>query len=136
MSLASITARGRVAAGIRMDSVAQFFVESGRGTLNPTTGIETPTYTTVALDVPIRFSASADSVAGSTTSPAMSLGSSLTREVSVPVDTVDIPVGAFFELTTVGALTDPTLDGLRFRVVDPGQTSQATARRMTVEVDL
>lgn len=135
MSLASITARGRVAAGIRMDSVARIFYADTRGTINPTTRKQATTYTDRIASVPCRFSAAADSVAGSETSPASALGSRLTREVSIPVDSADVRVGDFLELTTVGPLTDPSLAGIRWRIVDAGQTSQATARRMMVEAD-
>lgn len=135
MSLASITARGRVSAEARMDSVARIFYEDARGSLNPTTRKQATTYADRIASVPCRFSASADSVAGSETSPASSLGSRLTREVSIPVGSSDVHVGDFLELTTVGPLTDPSLAGIRWRVVDAGPTSQATARRMMVEAD-
>lgn len=136
MSVGSILGRGRGAATARMDSVARFFTVTGRSAINPTTGKQDEIQTDRVTGVPCRFSASADAVEGSETSPGESLGSRLTRELSIPWNTTEIKVGDFLELTTVGPFTDPSLDGVRFRVVDPGQTSQATARRLMVEVDL
>lgn len=133
MSLTSIVARGRVRTEARMDSVARIFYEGPRGAIAD--GIQAPTEVDRIAAVPCRFEASAGSSNGTETSPAEALGSRLVREVSIPVGSATVEVGDFMELTTVGSLTDPSLAGLKWRVIDAGQTSQATARRMTVEVD-
>lgn len=133
MSLVGIVAQSRARTQTRMDSVARIFYEGPRGTI--TNGIQAPTEVDRIASVPCRFSAAADSVEGNETSPAESLGSRLTREVSIPVASAPVEIGDFLELTTVGPLTDPSLADIRWRIIDAGQSSQATARRMTVEAD-
>lgn len=118
-----------------MDSTCRIFYDGPRGTLNATTGVESPTEVDRIASTPCRFHANPGTSNASETAPASSLGSRLTREVSIGVGSATVKVGDFLELLTVGPLTDASLAGIRWRIIDPGQTAQATARRMLVEVD-
>lgn len=116
-----------------MDSTCRIFYETERGAI--VNGIEEPVYTDRATNVPCRVSAQIQGAANETT-PADALGTRMLREVSIPVDSPAVMVGDFLQLTTVGPFTDAALADVRFRVIDAGMASQATARRMKVEVDL
>jgi hypothetical protein len=129
-------ADGRALAEARMDSVCRIFYESGgRGPQDPDTKVRPPLLADRISSTPCRVGAGRDTTAHQTT-PGDALGAKVAREVSIPADSPVVKVGDFLQLTTTGPLTDPTLAGIRFRVVDAGQVSQSTARRLKVEVDL
>lgn len=57
---------------------------------------------------------------------------SITRELHIPVDSDEVPVGAIAVCTAVHATSDPTLLGARLRLAGPAPGSQTTARRLEV----
>lgn len=133
--VAQIASDGRALALARMDSTARIFYATGRGPVNLTTGIQEATYADRIASTPCRFGSQGSSKAGDTT-PGQAIGSRVSREVSIPWDSERVYVGDFVELLEVGPLTDESLAGIRWRVVDAGQLSQVTARRLQVEADL
>jgi hypothetical protein len=133
-SVARTVRDGRELAESRMDSTCRIFYVSGPGTLNTTTNVQTPAYTNRATGVPCRVHPPTSGTADAGT-PGAALSVRDERVWSIPVSATAPRAGDYVELTTAGALTDAALLGKTFRIVDIGDASQATARRMRVQVE-
>jgi hypothetical protein len=56
----------------------------------------------------------------------------VTRELHIPYDSAEVPVGAVAVCTAVHSTSDPTLLGAVLRLEGPAPGSQTTARRLQV----
>ena len=57
---------------------------------------------------------------------------STNRELHIPVDSPEVPVGAYAVPLSIHPTSDPTLAGSRLRVAGPSPGSQTTARRLEI----
>lgn len=126
-----IAADGRALAEARMDSVCRIRYRTGQSAM--VDGVEQFVYADRATNVPCRVHPT--DASGQDTTPAAMAGVRVLRTISIPWDSVEVRPGDLVELTMVGALTDASLAGKTFRVVDPAYASQTTARRLQVEED-
>lgn len=111
----------------RMQDTIRFVIETKA--YNP----ETDTTTTV---VNVLFTTKCRVKVGSLGPRAVEVGGRtaaiVTREVSIPVNSAEVPTNAVGVITAVGPLTDPTLLGARLVIAGPMPGSQTTARRLQV----
>lgn len=121
----------RALAESRMDSLCRVKYRTGESAI--VNGHEQFVYADRATNVPCRVHPPESN--GHETEPAAGMGVKVRRVWSIPMDAVEPKPGDFVELTTVGPLTDAAMAGKLFRILDVGQASQATARRMRVEED-
>lgn len=117
-----------------MDSTCRIFYQTGWGDVDAE-GVAPPVYTDRATGVPCRVHPATTGSGSAASTPGAALSVRDDRIWSIPVSSPDVQAGDFVELTTVGPLTDASLAAKTFRIVDPGDASQATARRMRVQVE-